>query len=187
MTFTFDGWSSRAIYHYLSLTIHYITVDFLLQNFSLGVIYFPESCTAVNLREHLKKQIEVWIPADLELEITIYINTDNEPTMVCMAKISPEWIRIPCFNHTLQLSITHCYLEVDFDDLLKKCRKIIGFFNRSNLGHEALERAQKQLNPAQEPVDVVQDVPSRWNSTYDAMERLVRLKNPLTLALMDSS
>lgn len=139
------------------------------------------------MREHLKTQIEVWIPADLEFELTIYINTDNEPSMVCMARNSPEWIRIPCFNHTLQLAIKHCYFDVDFVDLLKKCRKIIGYFNRSNLGHEALVKAQKQLNPDGEPVDVVRDVDSRWNSTYDSMERLLRLKKPMTLALMETS
>ncbi|CAI6372788.1 unnamed protein product [Macrosiphum euphorbiae] len=67
--------------------------------------------------------------------------------------------------------------------ILKKCLKIVGFFKRSEVGNRVLIDKQKQLGITQ-ILKVKQDVRTRWNSTLFMLERLVKLKEPLTIAII---
>ncbi|CAI6371097.1 unnamed protein product [Macrosiphum euphorbiae] len=60
---------------------------------------------------------------------------------------------------------------------------IVGFFKRSEVGNRVLIDKQKQLGITQ-ILKVKQDVRTRWNSTLFMLERLVKLKEPLTIAII---
>ena len=71
--------------------------------------------------------------------------------------------------------------------LLSRCRKLVGHFKHSCLAAEALESKQRQLNADAQPLKVIQDVPTRWNSAYYMIDRLLKLRVALTAVLCDSS
>jgi len=66
--------------------------------------------------------------------------------------------------------------------ILKKCRSIVGFFKRSEVGNRILGEKQKQLGYTQ-ILKLKQDVRTRWNTTLIMFERLVKLKEPLTIVI----
>jgi len=105
---------------------------------------------------------------------------------------------IPCTAHKLNLIVQKA-LYLNEDDsvgdesneldsvkiklILKKCRVIVGFFKRSEVGNRILGEKQRQLGFTQ-LLKLKQDVRIRWNSTLIMLERLVKLKEPLTVTMI---
>jgi len=58
---------------------------------------------------------------------------------------------------------------------------IVGHFKHSNNATEKLKDFQLQMNLP--PLKVKQDVPTRWNSSFIMMERLVNIKAPLSATM----
>ena len=72
--------------------------------------------------------------------------------------------------HTLQLCINSALDVPALQRVLSACRKLVGHFKHSVLGMAALKDKQTQLGI---PVHhLMQDVATRWNSTYFMIERL---------------
>lgn len=106
---------------------------------------------------------------------------------------------IPCTAHKLNLVVQQAmYLSEDdsvgeeshelhdsvkIKLILKKCRVIVGFFKRSEVGNRILGEKQTQLGFTQ-LLKLKQDVRTRWNSTLIMLERLVKLKEPLTVTMI---
>jgi len=68
---------------------------------------------------------------------------------------------------------------------LAKCHHLVGHFKHSALATNGLNRKQKTLG-FKKSLCVVQKVPTRWNSTFYMMQRLVQLKQPICLYLEDT-
>uniref|UniRef100_A0A2S2N9F7 Zinc finger BED domain-containing protein 1 n=1 Tax=Schizaphis graminum TaxID=13262 RepID=A0A2S2N9F7_SCHGA len=73
--------------------------------------------------------------------------------------------------------------ESDLKNLLRKCRAIVGFFRRSEVANRMLMDKQKQLG-FETVLKLNQDVHTRWNSTFFMLERLIKLKEPLTIVMI---
>ena len=66
--------------------------------------------------------------------------------------------------------------------MLANCRKMCGHFNHSSLACSALKQIQKELDPSLATALLpVQDVPTRWNSTYLMLKKMKILKRSLQL------
>jgi len=106
---------------------------------------------------------------------------------------------IPCTAHKLNLVVQQALYLTEDDSvgdesnelhdsgkiklILKKCRIIVGFFKRSEVGNRILGEKQRQLGFTQ-LLKLKQDVRTRWNSTLIMLERLVKLKEPLTVTMI---
>ncbi|KAG7497214.1 zinc finger BED domain-containing 1-like [Solea senegalensis] len=77
---------------------------------------------------------------------------------------------MPCIAHILQRSITVSLSDSGFVNALAKCRKIVGHFKHSPANAAELQAQQAALEQQQEPL--IQDVPTRWNSTVEMVKRL---------------
>ncbi|KAJ8369426.1 hypothetical protein SKAU_G00094540 [Synaphobranchus kaupii] len=77
----------------------------------------------------------------------------------------------------------HCNVTSgrDFDGVLAKCRKVVGHFKHSPANSDELNAQQASLEQDQEPL--VQDVPTRWNSTLEMIKRVRRNRDPLHATL----
>jgi hypothetical protein len=67
---------------------------------------------------------------------------------------------------------------VRLNDLLAKCRGIVTHFRQSSVAAYKLKEKQAELVP-------MQDIATRWNSSYTMLERLAHVKQPLCLALLE--
>ncbi|KAL4132462.1 hypothetical protein QTP88_009606 [Uroleucon formosanum] len=69
----------------------------------------------------------------------------------------------------------------DFQDILRKCRTLVGHFKHSVFASEKLKELQTQMGL---PVlKVIQDVSARWNSSVHMLDGLVQIKAPLSAAM----
>ena len=93
---------------------------------------------------------------------------------------------IHCTIHRLQLVIEDAILsQRSIIDLLAKCRRLATHFNHSALACTELKSLQEVQDPGITPLLLVQDVPTRWNSAYLMVERVVKLKRAIQLYLSD--
>ncbi|KAJ4927019.1 hypothetical protein JOQ06_014759 [Pogonophryne albipinna] len=66
-------------------------------------------------------------------------------------------------------------------DIRAKARKLVGYFRSSTLAKEKLVSVQRQLG--RPTLKLLQEVETRWNSTYHMLQRLVDLREPVGAAL----
>ncbi|KAL3048837.1 hypothetical protein OYC64_008341 [Pagothenia borchgrevinki] len=124
--------------------------------------HFAEACA-----EQFQTVARKW---EIEGKVTT-IGTDSARNMIAAARILP-YDHMPCIAHILQRSITVSLSDSGFVGALAKCRKIVGHFKHSPANTAELQVEQGALGQKQEPL--IQDVPTRWNSTLEMVKRLIR-------------
>ncbi|KAK0142297.1 hypothetical protein N1851_020031 [Merluccius polli] len=77
---------------------------------------------------------------------------------------------MPCITHMLQRSINVSLSDSGFVNVLAKCRKIVGHYKHSAANTMELQAQQAALGQQQEPL--IQDLPTRWNSTLEMIKHL---------------
>ena len=86
----------------------------------------------------------------------------------------PNFINCQCICHILNLAANAGIKEVD---LIKKLRKIVKHVRKTQSCLEELKRlAIASSTPYKKPI---LDVKTRWNSTFDMIQRALELKNDL--------
>ena len=90
-----------------------------------------------------------------------------------------------CFGHTLQLCLKPTMELTAVSKVVAKCRKLVGNFKHSTTVTAEMGVRQKAMAVPQH--SLVQDVPTRWNSTYGMMARLVEQRRVLTDILLDTA
>ena len=165
---TTDMWTSRANDGYISLTAHYITPTFQMVHRNLQSCPFPGNHTAINIAELLGKMADNWC-IDISSQV-IAVTTDNAKNITNAITEELMLIMIPCAGHTLNLSVQRGLAVPELSTTLARCRKIVEYFNRSRIDNEELKAKQKQLEIPQH--NLIQEVITRWNSTFDMISRL---------------
>lgn len=101
---------------------------------------------------------------------------------------------IPCTAHKLN-NIVKNSLQLDIHDesivedhkqiitLVKLCRSIVGNFKHSEVHTRKLVEKQQQMGVT--VLKLKQDVSTRWNSTLTMFERLLEVKEPLTVVSLN--
>jgi len=89
----------------------------------------------------------------------------------------------PCFIHTIQLIVNDGLKQQrTVIDCLAVGRGMVSHFRHSTSATSTLDQFQRDCGtPAGKELRVIQDVPTRWNSSYYMLERLLILKNALIL------
>ena len=98
------------------------------------------------------------------------------------------WNHLPCFAHTLNLVVQEAInSEPVLSKLQEKCKHIVAHFHRSTKSSEKLRSVQQQLNLPQ--LKLIQDVVTKWNSTYLMFERVITQHEAITttLCLLDKT
>ncbi|GBB90633.1 hypothetical protein RclHR1_17650003 [Rhizophagus clarus] len=148
ISLTTDLWSSRSKHGYLGLTATWINKNFEIMDVLLEISYFPTPHTAKAITEGIKNAMQKWEIENLVVSIT----TDNGANVVAAIRDLTPIKRLSCAAHTLQLAIS-------------KGLKVV----------ENLVSLQKEIG-YEEPLHLIQDISTRWNSSYLAWDRLIFLQ-----------
>lgn len=180
-TLTTDAWSSKAGDSYVSVTVHMLDCNFVQHAFALACKPMPEGHTADNILRFLQAVSKEW---DLPDNIPTFVVTDNGRNFVSAVARS-SWERLQCFGHTLQLCISDVKKEVSsFGLLCAKSRSIVGHYKKSTRARGRLLEIQNDMR--MQALEVIQDVPTRWNSEHAMLARLLKLRAPISVELSES-
>lgn len=173
---TGDHWTSAGNHSYLGVTGHFIDGEWNLISFALTVMKTETRHFADKCAEQFLKVANDW---GLEMKIST-IGTDSAANMLAAMRALP-YEHIACNAHILQRTITVCLDSSGFVGVLAKCRKIVGHFKQSPAGTTELNQQQVALGKKSE--QLIQDVPTRWNSTLAMVSRLLRNREAVQATL----
>jgi len=187
---TTDAWTSIAKEGYVTCTLHFIEPKtWTLHHFSLGIFKKDGNSTAVDVVRYAEGHMQNFNVMYDQLTCVV---TDTESTMIAAGRIFKEksseaggstaWHG--CINHKLELVTKLAFKDVpESIGTMATCRAIVAFFNSSSQATEKLkEKTKARLGVA---LTVIQDVVTRWWSTHSMCERLLRLRNILTIMHLD--
>ncbi|CAG9840967.1 unnamed protein product [Diabrotica balteata] len=172
ITLSTDSWTSINTEGYVAVTAHFIATDWQYYGCLLSCFKYDGRHTVENIARELRRVADEWSISDKVYAIT----TDNAANIIAAVKIT-GWVHIPCFAHTINLIVRNGLVHIE--ELQKKVKKIVEHFHRSSQATAKFFETQSQMNPNATPLKLINDVQTRWNSTYYMLERVVKLCNPL--------
>jgi len=187
---TTDIWTSISNEPYISFTASYVTLDWQLVSKTLCNEPMEERHTQANIAARLKDMATSWSIQDK----IIAVIHDGAANMKETGKDN-GWNDIGCANHKLHLAVTGC-LGIDkvTNNPISKCisaaSRLVTHFAHSPRAAIELEARQEAMGVKGDdgkPLKLLQHVKTRWNSVYDMMERLVKLRWPVVAILSDRS
>ena len=176
---TTDGWTSRANHSYITHTIHYVDELWNLQSHLLDTVEITTEHTAINLADELQESFARWNLSD---ECLVAVTTDNARNIVNAVEVL-SWQHFGCFAHTLQLGVKKSMEIPQVSKALARARRVVSHFHHSSKSYYILK--QKQIDLHTDQLNLIQDVTTRWNSSYYMVERLIQQQQPLCAALIE--
>jgi hypothetical protein len=176
-----DMWTSRAIEDYITVTAHGINAEFQMINVVLDTVCMHTSHRGDNQADTVMKVLDEW-----GLKGKVYaVVTDNASSAVkCVSKLIRKGYaekHVRCCAHTLQLCVNDMLkCSDDVAQMLKRCKDTVSLFHHSVVLSESLKDAQTKLKVTSRKLK--QAVPTRWNSTYEMLARLVDQQKTVQLA-----
>lgn len=175
ISFTTDIWSSPSNHvSLISFTAHFIDAG-KRSKVILAASAMEEDHNAQNISDKLINVIDEFKISD-RIHLGVRDNARNMNAALRIANVD----HFGCVSHTLQLVI-HDAIDknASIKTLIKKCRSIVGFFKRSDHGYRHLQVLQERCGVPKHTL--LQDIETRWNSTYIMWERLLEQRAPVTL------
>ncbi|XP_050506100.1 zinc finger BED domain-containing protein 4-like [Diabrotica virgifera virgifera] len=168
VTLTTDVWTDLQMRSFSSLTVHFVDEENQLFSGTVGMIPLEDRHTSEYLCEQLRSLCSEW---EIQEQNIVAIVTDNGPNIVKAINLFVGSKRhLPCYAHTLNLvcqnSLQNC---PELVELLDKVKKIVSWFKQSVVASDELRSASPNKK-------VIQSVPTRWNSTFNMIERFLELR-----------
>ena len=172
ISFTTDIWTNVSNYSFLSVTGHCLDENFTSSTVVLRVVPFHELHTAANISTLLQGVLSDYNNiAKHKVHIIVSDNAANITKGIHIVGCQS----LPCFLHTLQLVIKDSLHEQKIiSDAIAQCRSIVSHFSHSSLACAKLNKLQEQHKIPQH--SLVQNVTTRWNSTFLMLQRMVEQK-----------
>lgn len=180
LSFTTDIWTSPSSVPFICVTVHYIDAEWNLKHFVLAFRHIPGKHTGVRISTvfcDILKEYDV-------LERTLCVTLDNASNndtfiddLISKNVLRDKECQVRCFPHVMNLAAQVSLQE--FIDKIEPLRIAIKAIRYSPLKLDRLETFCGQEDPPLKFVKPILDVKTRWNSTFDMLERTIRLKSPL--------
>jgi len=188
-----------------ALTAHWIGDDWELCSAVLGVSELDAEHTAVNVSLLIQALLQAY---ELNSNLVCVTNDGAKAQLKASAMlVNAETVSdtLRCFDHTLQLAVTHA-LEIDeATAILRKCRDAIAVIRGNRTIHDFFLQRQREhqaelhdfgdAEPAapaanedsKTPLCLFREVCTRWSSTYTMVERYLKLRTYVEDALLHFS
>ena len=175
LSLTLDIWTNKSAEHsFLSFTGHTLSSDFEHNTLVLNAKHFPTKHTGVNISEMAD---EVMKSYNIPTSKIHHIVTDNASNMIAGIEnlelhFETEHLRLSCFLHTTQLIINHSIFEQPgIKSIIKTCKDIATYYRKSPGASQEFKAIQLEHNLPS--LKLIQDIVTRWNSTYYMLDRFI--------------
>ncbi|XP_065199244.1 zinc finger BED domain-containing protein 4-like [Sycon ciliatum] len=186
---TTDAWTSKAVVSFVTYTSHYVTDDWKLVSHVLETKRFNGSHTAETLAASTEAVLSRFNIAHDTVQCLVHDEAPNQMAASRLLRSQHHWDYQACAAHRLQTCIRHAITASrPVTKLLASSRQLVGHFSHSAKSTEALNNKQVAMASASKsgtPLRVIQDVPTRWNSSFLMLQRLIHLRLPIMAVLED--
>ncbi|XP_039308580.1 E3 SUMO-protein ligase ZBED1-like isoform X4 [Solenopsis invicta] len=167
----------NATRSFIVLTAHYIDEEKKCMNaMCLGVKNLTPHHTAINICADLNEMLEHW---NISKKSIVSVTTDNGANIVAgikmlLAKENPETnIHVPCLAHNINLVVCKALGAIDdIVNIIDKVKQIVAYFKHSNVAQDNMRNEQKKDGKGDGTyLYLIQEVATRWNSTFYCLER----------------
>lgn len=186
VSITADTWTSVATESYLTVTVHYVSEDWLMKSHVLGTLLLEERHTGENLSVWIVDMLSNFGINPCNVVAVVHDNASNMVSAMNILQSTYGIQSLRCSAHTLQLAV-HSTLSKDstVQTTLALAKKLVEHFRRSTVANSALVQQQEMMNL--DPLDLIQDVPTRWSSTFNMCKRLVKLRLPVSMVMANQA
>ncbi|GES72958.1 zinc finger BED domain-containing protein RICESLEEPER 2-like [Rhizophagus clarus] len=183
ISFTTDIWTSPYTKAFLAITAHYVDKNWKLQNLLIDFVQIFGQHTGENIKNTFVSALQ-----NLSIHTKVLgITTDNASNNLTFINALSDWMKendiffdknnhFRCFAHVINISVQNALNPLKSN--LSQLRQLIIKIQHSSQRLEKLSANCRLYNI--DDLKSIQDVPIRWNSTYDMIERALKLKEALT-------
>jgi hypothetical protein len=179
-SFTTDIWTSPSSVAFLCVTAHFIDSDWKLVSYILAFRHIPGEHTGVRISALFQEILAEFSLTNRVLCVTLDNASNNDTFISDLVEkgcLYDNQCQIRCFAHVLNLAAKDSLGE--FSDKIGPLRSAVKATRYSTKKLERLELLCSQESPPVTFVKPVLDVPTRWSSTFDMLERALQLRVPL--------
>ncbi|XP_065891555.1 zinc finger BED domain-containing protein 4-like [Dysidea avara] len=182
---TADLWTSVATESYITVTFHYLDAQWQMKSVVSGTLPLFESHTANNIVTWIKELVDDVSIATEKVVAFVHDNCKNIENAGNSLEEVYGWFSLGCAGHTLQLCVNAGLKTPAISNVVAAGRHLTTHFHKSDPALRALRNRQRDMRVEQH--QFIQDVKTRWNSTYYMIERFIEQRWPLTAVMSDST
>ncbi|CAG5005033.1 unnamed protein product [Parnassius apollo] len=170
---TTDNWTSARNDSFMVVTGHFINKNFDLESIVLDCEVISGPSNSENTASQLKSITDSWgISAKINLAVS-----DNAAYIKKAISQELGWKHFGCAAHTINLIVQEATEKsVPIKSVIERVKLVVAYFKRSTKATQKLDEFQKQ-NGATQPKRLLQEVPTRWNSKFYMLERIVEIQD----------
>lgn len=129
---------------------------------------YDEKHTAQNISTLLADKFNDW---KIQEKIVCVVSDNTANIIAAVGR--DGWNSQRCFAHSINLLVQNGLKTID--PVLEKLKTIVAFFKRSSRALAKLRKIQIQMGLPE--LKLIQDMPTRWNSTQDMVNRACKIKD----------
>ena len=179
ISFTTDLWTGCHNRSYISLSAHYISPTWEMKHHCLSTWEITVAHTAVNIAKELREELVQWGLTDKVHGFT----TDNGQNVANAIVDHLNYLHLGCIGHTLQLSVGKALGLSSVARVVGRVKKLVEHFRRSSKAIYAFREKQTLLDVKKH--ELIQEVATRWGSTYAMLERVAEQQACLCTVLLE--
>ena len=175
---TSDLWTSQTQFAFLGLTMHFIDNSWKLSARYVDCYELPgDKHAATDISAALRGRLQYWL-GENGLSRVISATSYNGLNMVNALTSLGVPVVIGCVSHTVHLAVDKGLKSTRVSRVMAKARKLVEHFCRSTKATYQLRQIQMQSGKADaEALVLIQDVATRWTSSYNMLKRLSLLQD----------
>ncbi|XP_074608805.1 E3 SUMO-protein ligase ZBED1-like isoform X2 [Acropora palmata] len=171
-------WESATTERYLTISCHFLNSSWELKSLVLETMLFTTSPSPEIIAGSLTRMLQTW---GILKKIVAVVSEDASSGISAAAK-GLGLTHVPSFTSVLNLVVSEAMkTDASVQELRTKCNQMVSFFHRNIKATEKLVEIQCQLGCSGQ--ELVEEVETRWNSTYHMFQEITEQYEAITTAL----